>query len=247
MRGLNTFRRFGLGRCRLPRFSVAGLAVLCFALSAFAVDPIRTVSQYLRDSWGTERGFPGGSITAIAQTSDGYLWIGTDKGLVRFDGLNFHQFQHAQPDPIWIGPVRTLIIDGSDNLWILLQNTLVFRYHSGNFELIRGETQNGTTAMARGTSGAILLSSLADGTVTNSGNRFRTLSSAALSTDAARVANGEASDQRATPFSWFDRLGAPATWAISMAQTDDGTPAEVSLVPFQRSTPFAVPTHSSEF
>jgi ligand-binding sensor domain-containing protein len=76
--------------------------------------------------------------------------------------------------------------------------------------------------MARGPSGAILLSSLVEGTATYSDNRFRTLSSAALPTDAARVVNSEASEPRATPFSWFDRLGAPTTWAISMAQTDDG-------------------------
>lgn len=163
------------------------------------------MSQYLYDSWGPERGLPGGSITAIAQTSDGYLWIGTDKGLVRFDGLNFHQLERTNPDPILIGPVRTLLVDASDSLWILLQNTQVFRYQNGNFELIRGEAENGTTAMARGTSGAVLLSSLAAGTVSYSDNRFRSLT-----------------DQPATPFSWFDRLAAPTSVVIFTAQTDDG-------------------------
>ncbi len=220
MRSLNTYREDGFGRRWLLRCAITGLAGVCFAVSASALDPTRTVSQYLHDSWGTERGWPGGSITAVAQSSDGYLWIGTDKGLVRFDGLNFHQFQLAHPDPIWIGPVRTLVVDASDNLWILLQNTLVFRYQNGNFELIRGETENGTTAMARGASGAVLLSSLAEGTLTYSDTRFRSLSSAALPADAARVANSEAPDQRA--FSWFDRLTAPTSEVISMAQTDDG-------------------------
>jgi ligand-binding sensor domain-containing protein/signal transduction histidine kinase len=222
LRSSNTFREDGFGRRWLLRCAIAGLAGVCFAVSASALDPTRVVSQYLHDSWGTERGWPGGSITAFAQTSDGYLWIGTDKGLVRFDGLHFHQFERAHPDPILIGPVRTLLVDVSDNLWILLQNTQVFRYHNGNFELIRGETENGTTAMARGTSGAVLLSSLAEGTLTYSENRFRSLSSAALLTDAAGVANGEAPDQRATPFSWFDRLAAPTSVVIAMAQTDDG-------------------------
>jgi ligand-binding sensor domain-containing protein/signal transduction histidine kinase len=222
LRSLNTYREDGFGRSWLLRCAIAGLAGVCFAVSASALDPTQAVSQYLHDAWGTERGWPGGSITAIAQSSDGYLWIGTDKGLVRFDGLNFHQFELAHPDPIWIGPVRTLVVDASDNLWILLQNTLVFRYQNGNFELIRGETENGTTAIARGTSGAFLLSSLAEGTLTYSDNRFRSLSSAALLTDAARVANGEAPDQRATPFSWFDRLAAPTSVVIAMAQTDDG-------------------------
>lgn len=55
----------------------------------------RAPRSSLLDSWGTERGLPGESIMAIAQTSDGYLWMGTDKGLVRFDGFNFHQFERA--------------------------------------------------------------------------------------------------------------------------------------------------------
>jgi len=222
LRSLNTFREDGFRKRWLLRCAIAGLAAFCFTGSASAVDPTRAVSQYRHDWWGTERGWPGGSITAVAQTSDGYLWIGTDKGLVRFDGLNFHQLERAYPDPILIGPVRTLLVDASDNLWILVQNTQVFRYHNGNFELIRGETENGTTAMARGTSGAVLLSSLAEGTLTYSDNRFRSLSTAAVLTDAARVANGEAPDQRATPFSWFDRLAASTSVVIAMAQTDDG-------------------------
>ena len=217
---MNTFREYGFGIRRLLRCAIAGLAGLaglCFTVSAFAVDPGRAVSQYLRESWGAEKGFPGESITAIAQTSDGYLWIGTDKGLVRFDGFNFRQFERAYPDPIEIGPVRSLVVDASDNLWILLQNTQVFRYHNGIFEPIRGWAEGGTTATARGTSGAVLLSSSGAGTVTYRENRFQSLSSAALLTDAAR-----ASDDRTTPFSWFDRLGSPTLLVVSMAQTDDG-------------------------
>ena len=206
----------------LLRSAIAGLAGVCFAVSASALDPTRTVSQYLHDSWGVEGGWPGGSITAIAQTSDGYLWIGTDKGLIRFDGLTFHQIERAYPDPILIGPVRSLVVDGGDRLWILLQNTQVFRYHNGNFDLIRGDTENGASALARDMSGVVLLSSLAEGTLTYIDNRFRSLSSAAVPTDAAKIPNNEAPDQRATPFSWFDRLATLTSLVIAMAQTDDG-------------------------
>jgi ligand-binding sensor domain-containing protein/signal transduction histidine kinase len=180
------------------------------------------VSQYLHDSWGTERGLPGESITAIAQTSDGYLWIGTDHGLIRFDGFNFQPFNRARAEAFQVGPVRTLLIDANDNLWILLQDTQVFRYHNGNLELIIGWSEHGTTAMVRGTSGDVLFSSLAVGTTAYNDNHFRTLSSPDLLADAARVANGKAPDQRATPFSWFDRLEALSSVVISMAQTDDG-------------------------
>src|SRR5215469_1891129 len=126
LRSLNIFHEDALGRCLLLRCATVGLAAIAFAGSAPALDPSRSVSQYLRDSWGAERGLPGGSITAIAQTSDGYLWIGTDKGLLRFDGLTFRQIERARPDPMLIGAVRTLVVDASDNLWILLQTTQVF-------------------------------------------------------------------------------------------------------------------------
>jgi ligand-binding sensor domain-containing protein/signal transduction histidine kinase len=200
---------------------------VCFAVSAYAIDPNRTVSQYLHDSWGTEKGFPSGSISAIAQTPDGYLWIGTDKGLVRFDGLSFRQFEQANPDPFVIGPVRALLADAQENLWILLQNTKLFRYHDGTFELSRGEAENGITAMGQGTAGAVLLSSLAIGTLTYSDNRFRTVSSAAVFADAANLAYGGTPDQRSARFSWSygnmpDHLASPTSAVVSMAQTTDG-------------------------
>ena len=55
------------------------------------MDPDRAMSQYVRDRWGAERGFPGGTVLAISQTGDGYLWIGTDRALVRFDGSTFRE------------------------------------------------------------------------------------------------------------------------------------------------------------
>src|SRR6476469_10012753 len=89
LKNLNSYPEDGFGRRRLVRWAIGGLVGVCFSVSASALDPNRTVSQYLHDSWGTERGLAGESITSIAQTSDGYLWIGTDHGLIRFDGFNF--------------------------------------------------------------------------------------------------------------------------------------------------------------
>ena len=63
--------------------------VACVFQTAHAMDPERDVSQYIRDEWTSGQGFPGGPVYAIAQTPDGYLWIGAEKGLVRFDGLEF--------------------------------------------------------------------------------------------------------------------------------------------------------------
>ena len=57
--------------------------------SAFALDPSLRVSQYHKQYWQVEQGLPHSYVTAIAQGSDGYLLVGTDEGLARFDGLNF--------------------------------------------------------------------------------------------------------------------------------------------------------------
>ncbi len=76
---------------------IAGLACSFWAPRACALDPGRTMAQYMSDHWGIDRGFPAGSVTAITQTRDGYLWIGTDKGLIRFDGSVFREFQQATP------------------------------------------------------------------------------------------------------------------------------------------------------
>jgi ligand-binding sensor domain-containing protein len=70
-----------------------GVAAISLSLPALAIDPNRTIAQYLQDRWSGDRGFPGGAVTALAQTRDGYLWIGTDKGLSRFDGSSFRAFQ----------------------------------------------------------------------------------------------------------------------------------------------------------
>ena len=54
---------------------------------AFALDPALDISQYAHTAWKVRDGFAKGFIYAIAQTPDGYLWLGTEFGLLRFDGV----------------------------------------------------------------------------------------------------------------------------------------------------------------
>src|ERR1700740_2406121 len=129
LRNSNTSREVRLEKRRFLPWVIAALVFIYFAGQVHAVDPHRLLSQYSRDRWGSERGFPGGSVSAIAQSSDGYLWIGKDKGLLRFDGLNFQSFPRAIPGSAPIGPVTGLQADSDGSLWILLQSTNVLRYH----------------------------------------------------------------------------------------------------------------------
>src|SRR6516164_8414533 len=100
---------------RLLQWAITGLALLWFATPAQAIDPLRTISQYMRERWGRERGFTAGTVLAITQTTDGYLWIGTERGLIRFDGLNFQLFGQASPGTFPIGPVQGLAADAEAN------------------------------------------------------------------------------------------------------------------------------------
>src|SRR5262245_5089570 len=70
---------------------VRRLAVGFLLLSAPATahDVARHVSDYSLQTWSSAEGLPQNTVTAIAQARDGYLWLGTQSGLVRFDGVRF--------------------------------------------------------------------------------------------------------------------------------------------------------------
>jgi len=186
------------------------------------------MSEYMREHWSTERGFPRGTVSAIAQTADGYLWIGTDRGLIRFDGLDFRSFPQATPMPLTIGPVQALVTDLEGNLWILLQNTKILRYHQGSFELGRDEAEDGITAIGTRADGGVLFSSLAYGALTYRNGKFEILQfpAGAPADSAAAVANSS-NDTLSSHLAWATsvaahRLAEPNTAVVSVAQTTDG-------------------------
>jgi ligand-binding sensor domain-containing protein/signal transduction histidine kinase len=78
--------------------TVTALLCLLGTVRSFALDPAKSVYQYNCQSWTRREDLPANSINAITQTKDGYLWFGTSKGLVRFDGLEFKEF--GMPDHV---------------------------------------------------------------------------------------------------------------------------------------------------
>ena len=186
------------------------------------------ISQYAHADWGEKEGFPGGSALAFAQTADGYLWIGSDKGLIRFDGLGFRAFPRATPESFSIGPVRALMTDGQSNLWVLLQSTNVLRFHGGKFALGQREAEFGITAIGEKTDGAILLSSIALGTLTFNGQKFEILPSGGQQQPTpAAMAAAQGDNDLFAQLSWATgiashRLAEPNSAVISLTQTSDG-------------------------
>ena len=74
--------------------------------------------DYLVDVWTSETGLPDSSVAAIAQTPDGYLWVGTYNGLARFDGVRFVTFDSANTPSLAHAGVRKLSVDDQGTLWI---------------------------------------------------------------------------------------------------------------------------------
>ncbi|MCK5056992.1 MAG: helix-turn-helix domain-containing protein [Candidatus Aminicenantes bacterium] len=91
--------------------------IIFFLLSCslWGLDPAKGVDQYLIDQWDISDGIPSNTISSIAQTPDGYLWVATLKGLVRFDGLNFHR---KAIHPLQTAIPISLYTTREGNLWI---------------------------------------------------------------------------------------------------------------------------------
>jgi signal transduction histidine kinase/ligand-binding sensor domain-containing protein len=89
--------------------------------------------DFLTEAWTMERGLPDSSVTAIAQTPDGYLWIGTYNGLARFDGINFVTFDPENTPALARARIRQLYLDHQGALWINTFDGSLTRLQDGKF------------------------------------------------------------------------------------------------------------------
>ena len=74
---------------------ILGLTAALLSAPALALDPSRSLDQYGLDSFHSKDGLPQNSVQVITETPDGYLWLGTQEGLVRFDGVRFAVFDRS--------------------------------------------------------------------------------------------------------------------------------------------------------
>jgi len=97
------------------------------------LDPAKAITQYVHDSWSTRDGLPNRRVSAIVQTRDGYLWIGTGAGLARFDGVRFAVFNSRTHPEIGNDDIRTLHEDADGALWIGTYGSGIVRFADGRF------------------------------------------------------------------------------------------------------------------
>ncbi len=100
------------------RGSLFTLALVLPASSSSALDPSRAVTQYRHDAWTTREGLPQSSVESIAQTPDGYLWLGTQEGLAQFDGIRFTVFDKSNTKALRHNRVTALLADRGGSLWV---------------------------------------------------------------------------------------------------------------------------------
>ena len=115
-------------KLNIPRRSVLRLPFVLFFLfavsSAWAVDPSRHISQYAHSAWRIQEGVFSGAPRAITQTTDGYLWIGTETGLLRFDGVRFVPWTPPDGKHLPSSFVSSLLAARDGSLWIGMEGGL---------------------------------------------------------------------------------------------------------------------------
>ncbi len=111
-------RRTHVGYARSFTVALLILGVLGWVPGAFGLDATLDVRQYAHTAWKIREGFTKGTIFSIAQTHDGYLWLGTEFGLVRFDGVQAVPWQPPDGQQLPSSWIKTLLVARDGTLWI---------------------------------------------------------------------------------------------------------------------------------
>jgi ligand-binding sensor domain-containing protein len=94
---------------------------------ASALNPDHKLTQYVHRIWQTQAGLPQTSISAVTQGRDGYLWLGTESGVVRFDGIRFTpvpELERASLADLW---AHTFVEDSQGRMWIVTSDSGLVR------------------------------------------------------------------------------------------------------------------------
>lgn len=140
--------------------------LLLLSGGAFGAVPHNIIPSHGHDIWDAAAGFPGGYVYSMSQTADGYIWIGTSKGLVRYGGWIFLSIPNSTLETKV--PVLNVLTDSNDELWATDDHTHLFRYVGGR--LVGPMSDNGrhrylATLLNRTRDGRLLFASELQGVV----------------------------------------------------------------------------------
>jgi signal transduction histidine kinase/ligand-binding sensor domain-containing protein len=109
---------------------------LVFAVAVAGFSPAPAAPNYFTRTWQVEQGLPQNKVTAVVQTRDGYLWVGTYNGLARFDGVRFTVFDDNNTPELRSSGITSLFEAADGTLWIGGDNGDVLQYKDGRFATV---------------------------------------------------------------------------------------------------------------
>jgi signal transduction histidine kinase/ligand-binding sensor domain-containing protein/DNA-binding response OmpR family regulator len=101
----------------INHFIAVVFAVVMMVGQVYALDPQKKISRYQVDIWEIQQGLPQNSVYSIIQSRDGYLWLATDGGVVRFDGVHFQVFDKSNVEQLTTNSIYAVGEDRVGNIW----------------------------------------------------------------------------------------------------------------------------------
>jgi len=142
-----------------------GIIILHFSLLAQGqelipfeeIEVTKPLSQYTYKEWTMNSGLPNNAIMDITKTSEGFMWLATFNGLVRFDGREFKVFNRSNTPEFVTNSISSLVVDSNNQLWVGTNGGGLVKYHQGVFTRMHTDSMRGSiiTALAEGTEGVI--------------------------------------------------------------------------------------------
>src|ERR1700760_1208997 len=147
------------GRRTLTMVLVVAGMLPAFSHCMFALDQSLDINQYAHTAWTVRDGFFKGEVSSIAQTQDGYIWLGTTFGLVRFDGVKNVAWQPPQNQHLPSNTIISLLATRDGTLWIGTTNGLA-SFKSGRLTVYAETSAHFIFAIVEDRAGTVWASAL---------------------------------------------------------------------------------------
>jgi len=108
---------------------------LLSSASVVALNPNRLPTQYIHDHYTRADGLPAGAVWSVTQDADGYLWMGTQNGLARFDGVRFEIFDASNTPGLASQDIRDIVFDHDGQMWLASYGGGIYRFDPERFAL----------------------------------------------------------------------------------------------------------------